>query len=62
MVLVNNKTSLDVIKNERSYTLVCDPNSPLGEVFDVLEEMKAHILKLMTSKKEEEESPQESEE
>lgn len=45
MELDENKTSLKVERNGREYYFVCDNDSPLGEVFDILCIMKSHIVK-----------------
>lgn len=44
MVKLNNKTVLEVTKNERKYSLECDAASPLGELHDVLVEMKGYVV------------------
>jgi septum formation topological specificity factor MinE len=40
-------TSLEVVKGERRYQLILSNDSPLGECFDVLCEMKAHVLSVI---------------
>ena len=44
MVKLNNKTVLQVTKNERVYSLECDANSSLGELHDVLVEMRGYVI------------------
>ncbi len=35
---------LEVNKDDRKYVLICDPQSPLGEIHDVLCMMKGEII------------------
>lgn len=42
--MIKNKTVLEVSKNERIYKLELSPESPLGEVFDVLCEMRGFVV------------------
>lgn len=42
--MIENQVILKVKKDERVYILSLSPDSPLGEVFDVLTEMRALIL------------------
>ena len=44
MVKLNNKTVLEVRKDERIYILECDANSSLGELHDVLVEMRGYVI------------------
>ena len=37
----------EVKRGERTYQLLCDPASPLGELHDVLLEMKSHCIERM---------------
>ncbi len=55
-------------QDERVYKLECKPNSPLGEIYDALNEMRSVTIKLMQEhsnqenekkQKSEEENPQE---
>jgi hypothetical protein len=32
---------------ERTYSLLCDPQSPLGELHDALMQMKGHVVERM---------------
>lgn len=43
--MIQNQVVLKVKKEERVYTLNLSPESPLGEVFDVLTEMRQEILR-----------------
>jgi len=45
--MIVNKTTLEVKKEDRTYVLTCEPNSPLGEIFDVLSTMKAFVISKM---------------
>jgi len=42
--MIKNQTILEIKKNERTYQLHLSNDSPLGEVFDVLCEMRAFVL------------------
>jgi len=42
--MIKNKTILEILKGEKTFQLSLDPNSTLGEVFDVLTEMRAFIV------------------
>ncbi len=44
MAKLNNKTVLEVTKNERVYILECNADSPLGELHDVLVEMRGYVI------------------
>lgn len=37
-------TALEVKLGERLYQLVCEADSPIGEVHDVLQQMKSYIV------------------
>lgn len=41
------KSVLEVIINERSYQLECSTESPLGEIYDVLTQMKSFVIEKM---------------
>ena len=47
----------EVKKGERTYQLLCDPSSPLGELHDVLMEMRAHCIQRMEAIQKAEEKP-----
>jgi hypothetical protein len=53
--MISNKSQLEVKKNDRLYQLTCDPTSPLGELHDVLVEMRNHVIQVMIDRKEHEE-------
>lgn len=42
--MVKNKIVLEVRKDERLYELVCDNNSPLGELYDSLSQMLNFVI------------------
>ncbi len=41
---MTENTKLEVKKGERSYTLECSPDSPLGELFDVITQMRDFVV------------------
>lgn len=45
--MLKNLTVLEITKNDRTYQLQLDPNSPLGEVHDVLMEMRGFVVSRM---------------
>lgn len=45
--MIKTLTVLEKIKESREYRLILSPDSPLGECFDVLTEMRADILKMI---------------
>lgn len=46
--MLQQKSSLLVKVGERTYELMCDGNSPLGELHDVIMQMKSYIVKRIT--------------
>jgi hypothetical protein len=42
--MIKNKLLLEIVKGDRTYQMVLSPDSPLGECFDVLSEMRGYIL------------------
>ena len=42
--MVKNKIVLEVKKDDRLYELVCDNNSPLGELYDSLSQMLHFVV------------------
>lgn len=42
--MVKNLTSLEIVKGDRTFRLILDADSPLGECFDVLSEMRAFVV------------------
>lgn len=45
--MIKTQTMFEVIKGERRYELFCSPESPLGEIYDVLVEMERYIVNHM---------------
>jgi len=45
--MIKTRTIIEKKMGERVYELVLDPQSPLGEVFDVLCHMKSFVLEKM---------------
>lgn len=43
-MMIKNKTQLEIKTGERFYTLQCDPDSPLGEVYDALFKMMNYVM------------------
>jgi len=41
--MIQNKIQLEIKKGERSYQLNISPDSPLGELYDVLSEMRGYV-------------------
>ena len=50
-------SGLRIKKDEKVYSLHCDPNSPLGEIHDVLMEMKGYVLQRMNEQQEKDMKP-----
>ncbi len=46
--------------NDRIYRFICDPESPLGEIHDVLHTMSSVVLREMQQQHEQESNPEES--
>lgn len=42
--MIKNKVAFEVKKDERIYAFYCDPECPLGEIFDVMCSMKSVVL------------------
>lgn len=45
--MIKTQTMFEVIKGERRYEFFCSPESPLGEIYDVLVEMEHYIVNHM---------------
>lgn len=56
MQLDENEISLKVERNGKEYYLVCDRESPLGEVYDVICIFKNHIIQNMQNDEEKKQS------
>jgi hypothetical protein len=57
--MIKQSTLLEVKKNERTYSLCMDPLSPLGEIYDVIHEMKQFIFQKIKDVESSQEIPQE---
>lgn len=42
--MIKSKTILEIKIEERTYELMCSPDSPLGELHDVLSSMRAFVI------------------
>ena len=47
MAEIKNKTIIDVSRDSRKYYFECAPDAQLGEIFDVLCEMRGHVIDLI---------------
>ena len=60
-IMISNKIVIEITKNEHRFTLLMDPVSTWGELYDVLSEMKSHVVDKMkeyeTKSKEEDKEP-----
>lgn len=45
--MLNNIAKLEVKIGERAYQLLCEVDSPIGEVHDVLSQMKLYVINKM---------------
>lgn len=45
--MISSKISIEVKAGERSYQMICSPDSPLGELYDALMSMRAYVLERM---------------
>lgn len=52
--MIKNHLILEVKKNERVYQMHLSPDSPLGECFDILTEMRSYVLEKINSSVQEE--------
>jgi predicted transcriptional regulator len=57
-----NKTSFEVIKGERTYQLLMENDSPLGEIYDVLFEMRNYLVKRAEQTLQQDRRPEENKE
>jgi hypothetical protein len=44
MAKLKNKVCIEVEKGERLYSLICETDSPLGELFDALQNMQQVVV------------------
>ena len=59
--MIKNIAALEVKIGERLYRLICDADSPIGEVHDVLTKMKSHVVKMITDAHEASKPPEDPE-
>ena len=52
-----NKVVFEIVKNDRNYQLQCDNTAPLGELYDVLNEMQAYLVEIIKQNSIKEEKP-----
>lgn len=52
--MIKNKVVLEHVINERTYLLLCENNSPLGELHDALMAMKGYCVERMVAAQKEE--------
>lgn len=45
--MIKNFTIIEKVKDSRDYRLILSPDSPLGECYDVLTEMRGDILRMI---------------
>ena len=58
--MIKNKTVIEERFGERTYQLVCDSDSPLGELYDALYQMQSFVVgKINESQKKPEDAPKE---
>jgi hypothetical protein len=58
--MLKNKTTVELKIGERLYHFLCDADSPLGEIHDVLVQLKSYILQRMQEAQKAEQKPPES--
>lgn len=57
--MIKNKIFLEVKRAERVYQLSLDPDSQLGECFDVLSEMRAYVIEKLNEAEKSSQKPEE---
>ena len=45
--MIKNKTFLEVKKGDRNYQFICEVESPVGEVYDALSEMRGYTIDII---------------
>jgi len=60
--MINNKIQFELKKNERSYQLIISPDSPLGELYDVLSEMRGYVFNRLKEAEEQDKKTEEPKE
>lgn len=58
--MLTNKITLEVQKAERAYQLLLEPNAPLGEIHDVLLEMREFVAQKIKEILDSQKPPQEA--
>lgn len=59
-MIVKSKHTMEVKIGERSYQMMCDSESPLGELYDALYQMQSFVVaKINESQKKPEDAPKE---
>lgn len=58
--MIKNKTVMEIKKDERIYQFIIESTSPLGEIFDVLTQMKSYVLKAIQDAEKSQEKQEES--
>lgn len=53
--MIKSKTVLEVKRNDRIYQLECEPDSPLGEVYDALCAMRSFVVQRINEQQQAEE-------
>jgi hypothetical protein len=56
--MISQKTQFKITKNEKDYILICDSDSPLGVLHDVLCEMKGAVVQKINEVLEAEKKPE----
>ena len=54
-----NKVVLEINKNEKNFEFICEQNASLGEVIDVLSEMRAYVVNKLNDHIQSEQKPKE---
>ena len=58
--MLKNLSSLELKIGERIYKLMCDVDAPLGEVHDVLVQMKSYVVSRIQEAQKAEEQPKDA--
>jgi hypothetical protein len=58
--MLKNLVKLEKKVGERVYQMICDPDSPLGEIHDALHEMKDYVVKKMNEIHEAQKKPEDA--
>ena len=56
--MIKNKVALEVKKEDKVYSFLCEINSPLGEIHDVLCMMKSEIVSRIKAVEDAEKPPE----